>query len=943
MMLQQQLAEAQTALEGLQAELRHAHQRIDALQNAENDLNYFRVLLDNSTDPGVMLTDNGNIQYVNDAMCVATGLDNAELLGLRIVEILPGVSIGEILQQLQHRDDCEPMESGILHPTDPSLAVEIHIRRIHFEQSSAILLTAQDTTERRSIQRDLRLFRSAIEVSLNGIAIALATDDLPLTMVNKSFLRLTGYSEEEVIGKNCRFLQGPETNENDIKAIRKAIRKRKPIRLVIRNYRKDGTAFWNDLSLNPIRSPRGDVTHFVALQVDVTASIEQRNAAAQTAATMHALLNSTADGIYGLDDQGLCTFCNESALEMMGYSSEAEVLGKNMHTLLHHHHADGREYPMEECAIHKALLQSRAVHVDDEVFWRKDGRAVPVEYTSDPIVEDGQVIGCVVAFRDISGVLHTQAELELGKEKAEIANNAKAEFIANMSHEIRTPLTAIMAYADLLTHGLEDPGNVRHSRAIKRNADHLLSIINDILDMSKIDAQQLTVENNAVDIAGLMSDLESLMSVRATEKGLDFSLTYETDVPQIFYADGKRVRQILLNLLSNAIKFTDMGGVTVAAGWASGEVYFSVADTGIGIGDDDIERLFEPFEQASEQVTRKYGGTGLGLSISRRLAQQMDGRVEVSAQLHRGSCFTLYLPAEGLSLQALTHRSAVGGSHGEPEGEDRDAQLQNLAAMDIGARVLLVDDLEDVRDSMQAILEASGCTVFTAEDGQRAVDAITLGKNSVSQEYDVVLMDMNMPVKDGFEAVRELRGLGYQGRIMAVTAGVLGSEREECMKAGCDDYLSKPFSAQTLLAKIELLLQDNEAAEMDAASSDATHVLIVDDYVDVARSVAEILNLQGVDCQTATSGELALQTVEKFVPHLCLLDVNMPGMNGIELMTKLQDHPNVSAAKFVAMTGETSEHRVQELLDAGFDYHLSKPLDVTQLLELVASAGPDSQ
>ncbi len=934
--LQKQLLETQAALTGLQAELAEAREQVAALQENATDLQNFRLLLASAPDPSLLLTEQGNIQYVNAAMCAATGLESAELLGLRVAEVLPGVSFGEVKRQLALRDVCEPMESGILHPTEASLAVEIHIRKVHFDDSSAIFLAAKDTSENQHIERDLRLFRRAVEVSLNAVSIASVEGDTPLTLVNAAFLRLTGYEEHEVLGKNCRFLQGPETDPKTVKRIARAVREKRSLRTVIRNYRKDGRPFWNDLSLTPIRSARGDVTHIVAHQVDVTRTIEQRDAATSSAATMRSLMNSTTEGIYGLDIDGLCTFCNQAALDMMGYESESEVLGRNMHEVLHHHHGDGTEYPVEDCPIHQALRESRGVHVADEVFWRKDGIPVAVEYTSDPIVEDGINRGCVVAFHEIGHLLQTQAWLEVAKEQAEVANRVKDEFIANMSHEIRTPLTAIMACADLLSQTLTENDAVRQSRTIKRNADHLLTIINDILDMSKIDANQLTIERQAVEIAGLMADLESLMAVRAQEKGLTLTLGYETDVPSLVYGDGTRIRQILLNLLSNAIKFTDVGTVGVYLAWANDELTMSVTDTGIGISEEDQERLFLPFEQASDEVTRKYGGTGLGLSISQRLAYQMGGRIEVEAQPHRGSRFTLHLPCP------VEEGQEFGRPELTPLADNQIVDMENgfgfnQAQWQFTGTVLLVDDLPDVRESVSAILVSFGATVHMAEDGQRAVDAVTLGSDGVQQAYDIILMDMNMPVKDGFEAVRELRALGYTGKIMAVTAGVLGSERDACLKAGCDDYLAKPFSAQTLLGKVQLLLDDSVDAPVTERAS-GTRVLIVDDYADIARSIAEILNLQGIECHTATSGELALAAVEVFSPDFCLLDINMPDMNGESLMRALRQHSNASGSTFVAMTGEVNPERVEELLASGFDHHLAKPLDVQELMKLVITS-----
>lgn len=389
-------------------------------------------------------------------------------------------------------------------------------------------------------------------------------------------------------------------------------------------------------------------------------------------------------------------------------------------------------------------------------------------------------------------------ELTTARYQAEAAVRAKSEFLANMSHEIRTPMTAILGYVDLL----EDPEisqdqQTQARQAIRRSGDHLLEIIRDILDISKIEAGKLQVQLEPVAVREIVEDVVKMMQGRATEHKLDLRLEPIAPLPVMMRSDPLRLRQILVNLVGNAVKFTHQGSVTVRMRWLESDsdkarLLIEVADTGIGIHPDAREKLFQPFVQVDSRLTRQFGGTGLGLAISQRLAQFLGGDIRVESEVDRGSTFTVDLPCPAGFARAAAAACARADVHDSNSNSNMTAPIALQ-----GMRVLVVDDAADNRKLLSFHLRKAGAEIDLAENGQLALDLIAAldGK-----PYDVVLMDMQMPVLDGYEATRQLRNRGDQTPVIAVTAHAMQGDREKCLDAGCSDYLSKPIQRERLIA-----------------------------------------------------------------------------------------------------------------------------------------------
>jgi signal transduction histidine kinase/DNA-binding NarL/FixJ family response regulator len=394
------------------------------------------------------------------------------------------------------------------------------------------------------------------------------------------------------------------------------------------------------------------------------------------------------------------------------------------------------------------------------------------------------------------------------------ANLVKSEFLANMSHEIRTPMTAIQGYVDLLLDtSLSASDRLKYLLTIRRNSDHLMRLLNGILDLSKIEAGKLTVERVACSPAQLVVDVASLMRVHATEKALGFSVEFATPVPETIQSDPTRLRQILLNLVGNAIKFTERGSVQIFVRCEKPDsgparLSFEIADTGIGLTKAQTRKLFAPFAQADSSTTRRFGGTGLGLSIAKRLATLLGGDITVESLPGRGSSFTLTVETgslEGVAMLSDLHEAGV------PLDSSHAAERVSQLPEKIAARVLLAEDGPDNQILVMTHLRRAGADVTVAANGRIAVE-LARAAVEAGAPFDLILMDMQMPEMDGYTATATLRKEGYQSAIVALTAHAMEGDREACIAAGCDDYLTKPIDRDKLLRTVARYGEKTRAA-----------------------------------------------------------------------------------------------------------------------------------
>jgi signal transduction histidine kinase/CheY-like chemotaxis protein len=402
-----------------------------------------------------------------------------------------------------------------------------------------------------------------------------------------------------------------------------------------------------------------------------------------------------------------------------------------------------------------------------------------------------------------------RAMMDLAKKEAAIAaDRAKSEFLANMSHEIRTPMTAILGFTDILAQSISNPERVKTAEIIKRNGEHLLDIINDILDLSKIEAGQTGVAREPCSPSQIVAEVASLMQVRAMAKRLDLQVEFDGKVPETIQSSPLRLRQILINLVGNAIKFTEAGSVRLVTRLIDDKtdkplMQFDVIDTGVGISQENLAKLFKAFGQVPTPRTSTTEGTGLGLAISRRLANMLDGDITVTSTVGKGSTFSATVatgPLEGVKMLELRAKWDSAAQIGLPAKEPKER-------FRLSGRILLVEDGPDNQRLINFLLKRAGAQVTVADNGIVAMDILLEAMRDAARPggtpqdgpFDLVLMDMQMPEMDGYEVTRRLRGMGYRRPIVALTAHAMSNDRQKCLDAGCDDYVTKPIVEATLL------------------------------------------------------------------------------------------------------------------------------------------------
>lgn len=503
------------------------------------------------------------------------------------------------------------------------------------------------------------------------------------------------------------------------------------------------------------------------------------------------ILQSSADGLYGVDPQGLITFINPAACTLLGYHAE-QLIGASAHALFHHSRPDGTPCRPEDCRSENAIRQGRKLRVDNEVYWRADGHAVPVMYAVHPMLQDGINTGAVISFVDMSEQRAAAAAREQALIVAENLARVRSEFLANMSHEIRTPLNGVLGFAQIGNYHYGDAEKARNAfEKILLSGNRLLGVINDILDFSAIEAGKLKIEQTEVSLRELIEHAVELVRDRAHAKCLALRVDRAPDLPETCIGDPLRLGQVLLNLLANAVKFTAAGGIGVSARRVGDQLVFIVTDTGIGMSEEQLEHLFNPFQQADASITRKFGGSGLGLAISKRIVELMGGDILVESSPGVGSRFAFQVPF------VETCRPAPRAL---PEPAAPTANFDRPLA---GISILVAEDDAVNRMVLEHYLLENGAQVLTVVNGREAVDCVL---HQGGKAWDIVLMDFQMPEMDGYEATRRIRELAPDLPVVSQTAYVLDEDREKCLAAGMAGYLAKPIDAEELVTLVRQLV-----------------------------------------------------------------------------------------------------------------------------------------
>ncbi|HVZ43129.1 MAG TPA: response regulator [Ramlibacter sp.] len=644
--------------------------------------------------------------------------------------------------------------------------------------------------------------------------------------------------------------------------------------------------------------------------------------AARQQATLDALINAIPYSIYYKSIEGVYLGCNDAFAQIAGVTP-AEVAGHTAIELF------GPERGSTIDRADAALLASLETVRKEERMVYRNGTVRLMQTVKAPFWDrEGQLIGIMGIGYDITEQRRFEQEIQSAKELAEEATQLKSDFLANMSHEIRTPMNAIIGLSHLVLKTDLSPRQRDYVEKLESSGQHLMRIINDILDFSKVEAGKLDIEEREFDLDRVLVNLSNLVADKAEAKGLELVFDVAPDVPAVMMGDSLRLGQVLINFANNAVKFTDKGEIIVSVKVrerVGDEVllHVAVSDTGIGLTEEQMERLFQSFHQADTSTTRKFGGTGLGLVISKRLAELMGGEVGVRSEFGRGSTFWF-------TARLKVPREAAGDSVRPP---------RHFAER----RALVVDDNATAREVLAAEVRALGFDTEVAEGGEQAIIR-ALEAAEHGRPFDIVYVDWRMPGMDGLEAARQIRALGLHQAPMLLMVTSHGGDgvRREAQEVGIERVLVKPLSPAQLVEATEAALGDRPA-ERYATQSPMTdgdarmavlhgaRVLLVEDN-DINRIVAtEILQDAGLVVEHAADGRIALEMVQRRPYDIVLMDMQMPVMDGVTATEEIRKIDSLKDLPIVAMTANAMEQDRRRCVEAGMNGHVAKPIEPEEL------------
>jgi len=651
--------------------------------------------------------------------------------------------------------------------------------------SASVVAVARNTTERKealdALERSEARFHTLSAFAPIGI---IEYDERGrCIVVNQRWCSLAGISAEEAHWDGWMNSIHPEDRDRVAAAWHHAQQDGREFAMEFRFRRTDDSVMWVAARTIPLRSETKEIAGYLGTVSDVTAVREAGEAMNLSEGRFRSLIRSASMGILLVGPEGQIVMANPAAAEIFGYA-EKELLERNIEDLaperFRYTHAQQRERFFE-----RPVTRPMGAGLE-LVGRRKDGSEIPLDISLSTVRMPEPIVVAFVV--DIQKQKNTERELREAKEAAEAAALAKSQFLAMMSHEVRTPMNGVIGMTDLLLQTDLSERQREYVETIRQSGDALMTVISDVLDLSNAETGRIVLEHHPFDIRECVRSAVDVFSPTARTKGLVLTTAFDSDVPSGIVGDQQRLRQVLVNLIGNAVKFTDRGSVAVHVsrpGKAQpAELRFDIADTGIGIPSEKIGTLFDPFTLGDSSTTRRYGGTGVGLTISKKLVELMAGTIRVESTVGTGSTFSFTIRAEAIQI-ALEQAPLPF-----PEPHRADTH---------GLRILLVEDNRINLRLAVEVLKRLEIEPDTATDGYEAV------KMAERIAYDIILMDVNMPVMDGLEATRRIRKLtaGTRPVIIAMTAAAMEQDRKQCAEAGMDDYISKPFRSAELSQVLE--------------------------------------------------------------------------------------------------------------------------------------------
>jgi PAS domain S-box-containing protein len=780
---------------------------ITSRRQVENDLRdseaRHRAAMDNS--PLLMTLSElstGRYIEVNDEFCAVSGFSREEALGRSSIEMgwLGRDDRARMVRELEETGKVEGMDLTLRRKDGRTVICRCYGDIVRTTQGDRLFLAAEDITERKRSEAQVvelnRDFSAFLENT--GNFIYYKDTNGRFRFCSQPMARVTGHASwRDLIGKTDLDVFPEEAARLYVEEDREILHGAAPT-LDRPDFYIDaaGHRRWSSTSKWPLLDESGRVAGVFGISRDVTEQHRQEQAVKESESRLRDITASMGEWVWEVDAKGVFTYSSAKGIELFG-----DVVGKTPCAFVTPDEATRIRALLTQAAAAKAPIRD----IESQKI-TKNGETIWLLMNGTPILDAaGRLQGYRGVDKDITARKAVEGELVAARNAADAANRTKSEFLANMSHEIRTPLNGILGYVQLLELEPLTPAQREYLAAISTSGKNLSELINDIIDMSKIEAERVALEHEEFSVRACLMAAVTMQRARAAQKGLPLQVRIADDMPASLVGDELRLRQVVLNLLSNAVKFTERGSITISAAVrertaTTATVEIAVTDTGIGMSSEATQAIFEPFVQADSSVTRRFGGSGLGLAISRRLIELMGGRISVESVESVGSTFSVLVPlslgrpvAELPELVTIGASNAVGGLRitgvaGEPGGR---------AAPHT---VLLVEDNEMNQRFGMTLLKTLGYAATLAADGEAALAALDQAR------FDVVLMDIQMPVMDGRKALKLLRKrespLGRHTPVIALTAFALKGDAERFLVDGFDGYLSKPLLIQDLIETI---------------------------------------------------------------------------------------------------------------------------------------------
>lgn len=911
----------------------------------------------------------GRIQFVNRAWKETLGYEDHEIEGMDFRQILHEDSQQHcinIFNNIEKDNSYSNLEITFITKLGKEIHVEGNING-RFEEGKFVSTRGifRDVTQKRKQDEKIRQLSQAVEQSPASIIIT-DTEGI-IEYINPKVTKISGYSPQEVIGRTPNIFKSGKHSESFYRDLWLTIKSGKEWQGELFNKKKNGDLFWESALISPVKDKNDSITHFIAVKEDITKRKELEENLFKEHTKLETIISNLEEGVLFADTNDEIIGVNDYFCSFFNLKFE-DVLGRKIDTFELGEIPGGIESPLKrfkstigtETISIQQTLENREVILRITPIYRGnqyDGVLLNVVNVTELVTAKKQAEESLqIAEKAMMDLKEAYKALEAAKQEAEGANRTKSEFLANMSHEIRTPMNAIIGFSDMLTESDLTDDQMEYVKYIKSSGSHLLTLINDILDLSKVEAGKIEIDDIEFSPRSLIKELMVLIQPRAHEKDMKTKILIDEDIPETLMGDSKHIRQVLLNLLSNAVKFTIHGRITLTVSESDSiplepgmfPVCFKVSDTGIGISADKLKTIFDPFDRGSSSTSREFEGTGLGLAISKRIIELLGGNIQVESTVGKGTVFTIHLPFK------LPEQKDYPESINRKE--EKQLNYQELPEGEMAkpeAAILIIEDDAPSRKLMEVNLQAAGFRVIALPSAEEANMLLKRMKP------DLIILDIILPGISGWVMLDRLKSCKETAQIPIIISSVLAESRKG-YALGAADYIEKPLKIKDLVTRVKKALRDgdkiipptvihDESIPSSAAAdimetgqameeeAGPAKILLVEDNILNQKLIISYLKKTPYILSLADDGIQAVEKCSEEVFDLVLMDIQLPGIDGYAATERIRKFPSYENTPIIALTAHAMKGEDEKARQAGCNGYLTKPISKSILLENITS------